>query len=495
MIKTFFKNTVFLFLVEFIVRLKAVVLIPLLTHHLGATEYGLWSQVAVLVAVLSPLVTLGTDSAITRFLPGIADQEARARYSGWIVFVMVTSLASAILLHVTRGAFSAAFFGDTSGLMPFVSLAAISLVGMIANNCLRLWYRICNRSRAFGIATAVQSLIGLAAVVAAVINGADPFKVISWPIYGDLLIALILALRFRAEHVWTTPTWAGFHQILKFGLIVLPSGFAVWGLNYIDRIFLVQFTSLGEVGVYALAFSLASIVIQFATGPIWSMYYTSAAELHNQGRKVELQRLFDRSIEIICLITAPIIAALAFYGKEVLSLLSTSNFVHGAPVMPIVALGYVLMMFSSYFETSLSLHDKVRVGTIAAITALAFKIILNTFLIEPFGIFGAAISSISAFCVQLAITCGTCVSNGYIRCTPRYGILTYVYAFTSYAIPWSVLNYWIQSYDLLLTAVSICAATMIYLIAVLQAGGLHPEIRGQLNFKIRQYISSKGKWL
>jgi len=494
MTKLFFKNVVFLFAVELVVRLKAVVLIPLLTHHLGAAEYGLWSQVAVLVAMLSPLVTLGTDSAITRYLPGTVDREARARYSGWMMFVMFTTFGCALLLHVTREQVAAAFFGNTSGLATFVSLAAVSLVGMIANNALRLWYRISNRSRAFGTVAAVQSIIGLTAVVAAVFNGADPFQIISWPIYGDLLLALLLALRLRSEHVWAMPSWEGFRQMVAFGLVVLPAGFAVWGLNYIDRIFLVQYTSLAEVGVYALTFSLASIMIQFAVGPIWSMYFTSAAELHNKGRSVELQRLFDRSIDAICLVTAPLIAITAFYGTDILSMLSTSSYLSGAPIMPVIAFGYVLMIFSSYFETSLALHDKARIGTVAAVAAVAVKVLLNMVLIAPWGIYGAAASSIAAFAIQLGITCSICLSKRYIHFSPRYGALAYIYAFVGFSLPWAVTTQLAPNYGWPLAAVSAGIGSLLYLLAVLRAGGLHPEVVRWIhagNWKKR--LNSKGE--
>ena len=472
----FFKNTAFLFVIELIVRLKALILIPLLTNHLGPSEFGVWSQVSVLVAVLSPLVTLGTDQSLIRFLPGVRIDEARSRYSGWIVFIITTTLIFGGLQYAFRKQISLAFFGDDPRYVPFVGLAALSLLGMIANSALRLWFRISNRGRAFGTVAALQSFISLVSLLAAVLNGADPFQIISWPIYGDLFLALLLTLRLRKEQVWAMPSWEGFCQMLSFGLVVLPAGFAVWGLNYIDRIFLVRYTSIAEVGVYALAFSIASIAIQFAAGPIWTMYYTSAAELHNTERKIELQRLFDRSIEAICLVTAPLVALMIFYGKDIISLLSTSTYLPGAPIMPVIALGYVLTMFSSYFETSLALHDRARVGTIAALAAVAIKVVLNILLIVPWGIYGAAASSIAAFSVQLGITYSACVSSGYVKLFPRYGVIAYIYAILGFSLPWVVIEYWVPEHGLIFTVLSAGFGAILYLVAILRAGGLHPEV-------------------
>lgn len=476
MIRSFFQNAVILFAIELVVRVKAIVLIPLLTHHLDAAEFGLWSQVAVLVAVLSPMVTLGTDIGVLRYLPGIPSAEARARYTGWYVLIMASAVVFALLLYLLRNFVASSFFGDDPALVPFVALAAMSLVVMISQNSLRLWLRVTNRARAYGMVAAIQAIIGLFAVAAAVFYKSDPYDIIVWPLMGDVLLCLGLVLQYRKELVWVKPSWSGFRRISTFGLAVLPGGLAVWGLNYIDRVFLIRYASLADVGVYALTFSVASIVIQFATGPIWSMYYSSAAELHNSGRSYDLQRLFDRSIEAICLVTAPLVAAMAFFGRDLLSLLAPQSYLYGAPIMAVIALGYVLMMLSSYFETSLALHERPRVGTCAAIVALAVKGLLNFLLVERWGIWGAAASSIAAFAVQVMITLWACIKAKYLVISPRYGVLAYLYAFLAYAVIWIAYSIFFPGHGILLSIGGVCLGGAIYAFAMIFAGGLHPDV-------------------
>ena len=48
--------------------LKGIIILPILTKTLGASDYGIWAQVLVTVTLLRPVVTLGLGHATVRFL-------------------------------------------------------------------------------------------------------------------------------------------------------------------------------------------------------------------------------------------------------------------------------------------------------------------------------------------------------------------------------------------------------------------------------------------
>ncbi|MCK4731610.1 MAG: oligosaccharide flippase family protein, partial [Methanophagales archaeon] len=58
-----------------LVNLRGLILIPILTKTLGAEGYGLWAQVIVTIALITPLVTLGLSSAMIRFLAAERDRK------------------------------------------------------------------------------------------------------------------------------------------------------------------------------------------------------------------------------------------------------------------------------------------------------------------------------------------------------------------------------------------------------------------------------------
>ena len=66
MIRKFFKDAGFVSGSEVLLKLKGLIIIPLLTYHFGAVNYGVWSQVLILIAIIAPFVMLSTDSGFMR---------------------------------------------------------------------------------------------------------------------------------------------------------------------------------------------------------------------------------------------------------------------------------------------------------------------------------------------------------------------------------------------------------------------------------------------
>ena len=75
MLKKFFKNSLIISLSEVLVQLKGLIFIPLLTNEFGPLDYGVWTQVSVLVSLFLPLTIAGTDSSFIRFVPGLTKEQ------------------------------------------------------------------------------------------------------------------------------------------------------------------------------------------------------------------------------------------------------------------------------------------------------------------------------------------------------------------------------------------------------------------------------------
>ena len=91
-IQKYWKNAGVMALAEIFLKLKALIIIPFITKYLGTMNYGIWSQVMVTAALLSPLVFLGTDTALAKFLPGQSQYEQRRDFSGWFLFGVLNSI-------------------------------------------------------------------------------------------------------------------------------------------------------------------------------------------------------------------------------------------------------------------------------------------------------------------------------------------------------------------------------------------------------------------
>ncbi|MDP2430945.1 MAG: oligosaccharide flippase family protein [Pseudomonadota bacterium] len=491
MIERFFRDSAWLFVMEILVRFKALIVLPILTRQLGAADFGVWSQVSVLTAMLVPIAILGTDAAMMRYLPGQPLPEQARRFSAMLLFILASASLLAASLYLLRGPLANLFFGGDVRYAELIPLAALSLLTAAGIASLRAWWRIRNDAKRFGVIAVAQGMLGIAAVLVAIVGGGDVIAIISWTIAGDALLLVVLAVFLARGRVWSAPDWSVLRPYIRFGVVVLPAGFAMWGINYVDRLFLLNYSSIATVGIYALAYSLASLFVQVVTGPIFAMYATSAAQLHAQQEHASLQRLFDRSLEAIFLLASPVIAILLFNGKDMLTLLATPEFVGGAIVLPIVAAGNVLLVVSAYFETSLGLDNKPQFGTYAAIAALASNLLLNLLLIPPFGMIGAAVATLACFVVQISISYGYCRRGNLLAVSLRYPPHALVCAAIAFGVAGmagaEIANIWLR---LILS----CGLGLIaYVLLLYVSGGLPPELRRWLAGRAALFIG-QGKW-
>jgi O-antigen/teichoic acid export membrane protein len=70
MIKNKFRSDTTVYALSQIVeRLLSFFLLPLLTKEITIEEYGIWSQLILIIGVSTPILLLGLQTALVRFLP------------------------------------------------------------------------------------------------------------------------------------------------------------------------------------------------------------------------------------------------------------------------------------------------------------------------------------------------------------------------------------------------------------------------------------------
>lgn len=403
MIRGFMRNAGIMAGAEVIARLKGVLILPLLTRYLGALDFGVWSQVSMVVLTLSPLVSLGTESGLIRILPGQPPQRQYSQFLAWVLLVLAGSAGFAALIELGGGTFSRLFFASTD-YSEYMTLAAASLFAGILPNVPRVWFRLQNAGAMLALATILQALLGIAAILAAVLMQSDLYRVILFSLIADLALGIGFLGWILFRFGWAKPDFSIIPSALKFGLPLLPAAYAMWGLNWMDRLFLVQYQTLRDIGIYAAAYGLGYTIIQVFVNPIWALYPNSISQLHNQNDHSGADRLLHTTIWTILLFSLPAITGLWALGDPIMTIIAGPDFRPGADVMWIIALAYLLLMLASFGDVALGLAYRQYLATASITLAVAVNLVLNLVLIPSFGIIGAALATFGAFATQLVFS-------------------------------------------------------------------------------------------
>lgn len=235
---------------------KAVgfVMIPLYTRYLAPTDYGVLELLDLTITVAGIMVGLGISTSIFRFYYQYKKpSDKKEVVSTALIFITIVASAIVTLIIINASALSELVFKSTEFSQYFVWMFVSFLFSTIA--AVPESY-IMARQRS-GVFTAI--MIGTL-----VVNLALNILVVAFFRMGVLGIVYASALtRFLNISVLMMITFPGvglrlsvpkLKEMLGYGLPLVPASAGQFAINFSDRFFLSQLSSLSSVGLYALGY-------------------------------------------------------------------------------------------------------------------------------------------------------------------------------------------------------------------------------------------------
>lgn len=461
MIKEFMKNATILSITQIILSLKGLVMVPLLTKTFGAVDYGIWAQVSVIVSMIVPLIIMGTDQSMIRFVSGKDNIYAKKAISTELLYVFLLSIIVGIVLYLTSQPLAGSFFGSKDNYKYVAICGYVILTTTLLSICMQ-WYRINNNTKIYSIITLSESFLIAFLAVGVVLFHGDILTLVLVTSTGDAIIIIILLIHIFMTLGITMPSSRLLIEFLKFGIPIMPAGYAMWVLNGSDRLLIGHFGTMADLGIYSVAYSLGYILISFFFGPTWLIYPIKATELFNKGKISEINILFNYSMKASLGLIIPAMFGFGVLSVQLLLLVSTPDFIRGAYIIPLITIAYSFHMIGYFFSVSLGLNYKQKYTTYCMIIAAILNIILNIFLIPILGILGAALATCIAFFVQMII-------QAYIgnRSLPLSFDWKFIEKSILSSILMSIIIYLINPSGIIYMILSIIIGAMIYLLSML----------------------------
>jgi O-antigen/teichoic acid export membrane protein len=390
-------------------RLLSFFLLPLLTKAVSPAEYAIWAQSVVMAGVFTPVVLLGFQTALVKFLP--AWNATPVRRNSMVVAMLALILALlavvALILHVFTPLVAVLVFGAAShgGFIPLLAILLISealfefLVGVLrANGMIR-------RIALYGLLKGfwrIALLVVLLNFANSGFYGAFTGFVLLQLFFVILMYSRDIPLRSLVVAGLSVgrPLW---RETLVFSLPLVPLALMTAVNNFADRFFLTHLRGLDELAIYSATYSLAAIavffysVLGFTVFPVLSRYWA-------EGSHARAGRLLEQAVSLYLFLLIPFIAGLAMVGPSLLPMLSTTAY--AASPWLFLVLGISIGLFGLYqialYVTLLgegSLNNLKPMAS-AALVAVA----LNALLVAPLGGIGAALAGCTANAVLVFIT-------------------------------------------------------------------------------------------
>src|SRR5205085_12407961 len=202
----------------------------------------------------------GISSAFFRFYFDSAEPERRLRVvrtSFWFTMAMASAglvvgcAAATPLAHALR-------LGDDPWL---VRAAFVGLWAQMNYEQLTSLFRVEERSVQFAIASLANVLVTIAATVLLVaVWHKGAVGVLVGNFTGTLVVYVVL-LAYRRYQLGLELSRSLLREMNRFGLPLVPSGLALWAINFVDRLFLNTISGAAETGLYSIGVRISSVII------------------------------------------------------------------------------------------------------------------------------------------------------------------------------------------------------------------------------------------
>src|ERR671936_1390150 len=377
-------------------RLIGLFLLPVVTHYLRRRDLGAVDTLIALSVVLVIVLRAGISMAFFRFYFDAEDDAARVtvvRTSFW--FTMTAATAGLVAGVLLAGPISEALFG-THSRANLVRAAFVLLWAQMNSEQLTSLFRVEERSVAYVAATLANVIITVVATILLVaVWHKGAIGVIAGNFSGTLAVYFVLLgyRRFQLGLEFDRPL---FRQMQRFGLPLVPSGLALWAIDFADRFFLLKLKNAAEVGLYSVGVrvSTAILLLLIALRTAWPAFAYSIKE------DAEAKRTYGFVLTYVLFVCCWLSLGLSLLAPWIVRVRTAPAYYPGSRVVPLLVFGGTAFIAFNVMSIGIGRAKQTQFNWVVTGIAAAVNVGFNFALIPPYGMIGAAVATLVAYTVM-----------------------------------------------------------------------------------------------
>ncbi|MGB9796065.1 oligosaccharide flippase family protein [Fervidobacterium gondwanense] len=391
--------------------LKAIInfaQISMITYLVSPEELGKAVMFSLLYNLGLVFSLFGLDEAFMRFYHE-EENKSRLFWSCLYPSLMIGILLSSISI-IFEKQMSRLLYGETYKWLGL--LYAVTLISGVLQRYNQLYVRMKQDGVMFSILDVVNSggnIIGMLAYIFLVQRSF--FSLFFGQLCGNLLALMVGFIVDSNSRRFQAIEWKRLTPYFKYAIPLVPSALLFWLFSAIDRITLRQLSDFSEIGLYSVAFKIASIINLFNSGFINFWKPTVFDKYKNDPNwRNFLRRVFLIASAIIFTLTVGLLTV-----KDVVFMLFQRNYRTASFVLPALTLIPGMELLFNITGVGIFFSKKTYWFFFIAAVGVTANYFGNISLIPLLGARGAAISTgisyILIFALRTAISERLCSIN------------------------------------------------------------------------------------
>ncbi|MFO7445628.1 MAG: oligosaccharide flippase family protein [Ignavibacteriaceae bacterium] len=387
-LKLFGKNAVIYAIGTAGLRATGFLLIPIYTHFLSLSDYGLLATLLLTINFMVTLMDVGLRSGLMRFAKEYSNENKFKYLFGSMVFI---NLCSGVVVTLIAMFFLQPLFEKvlhTENVSIFILLACLASVTQSLSLNIMSYYRAMNEGLKYMIRNLsvagllIISNLFLFVLLDAGIEGALLAYIIS---YGAVTIVVSFKVFPRIGFGLSKDILT---RMVKYSapLILATGGFTI--METTAAYFLSYFSSLEQVGIYNLGYRIAGISSMIIILPFQLAYEPFL--FANLGRP-DIKEIISRLATYVTLAFTIIAFFVVFVFRDLISIISPPEYFSSYFIIFLLLPGIALHGFFYVGQSLLHIKNKTNITGSVVFLFSILSITLNYFFIQNWGVTGLLI--------------------------------------------------------------------------------------------------------
>ncbi len=382
MLKVFSKNIMIYGMTNVVKSLVPLLMLPILTMHLTAQEFGLLSLIETSILFLTPFILLNINAAIKVEYFKLEKKEL----SFYITNALLLCIFSFILFYILFFIFKESIANIFDIEQDIVLLLVVFSFLRVVNSVILGLFQVSEQVNKFAIFTLAQTILDFSLSYIFVVFFAAGYLGRLDGVYISFFIFSIVGvyLLFKMNYIGRI-SFSYTKDILKFGLPLIPHAVGATVIAMSDRFFISYFIGNTDVGLYTVAYQLSALMllVSMSVNQAWTPI------LFRMLKTKEIDKVFIYTISLFIFF---ILSAIVIYlSKDLLfNIFVDDDYIQAKSYFFYLLLGFTFQSF--YFLVTNILFFEKKTALLAKITVFGalLNIALNYVLIQLYGTIGVA---------------------------------------------------------------------------------------------------------
>lgn len=378
-------------------------LIPLYTAVLTPVDYGIVEICATLTALLSVFMRFGVPGAVSRFYYDHPEGAELNDYVTSVAWFLRTNAVVVGAVAIGAGYFFVRAFVPELPFFPYVPLAVAAAMLATNSDLQRRLIQVRRQSSYSAKLSVANSLLAILLTLVFVLG----FR---WGALGMLTAQVLTSAAFLVNAtLYLAPDLKGqlrmdvVRKSVAYGSGIFASHLMAGMGPFVTRTILAGAASVSAVGLFALASRVMSPLAIGSTA-FTSAYMPEYFAARKNGSAASLRALARVESSIWTLGVQGSLAA-ALLGPPCLLLLTPERFHGAAPLVPILAIGFLGQMLYALMSPEMFYLKTRWMPPLVTTCSMTTTIVLSAVLVGPYAAHGVAVATITGAIVQ-GLLCG-----------------------------------------------------------------------------------------